>query len=136
MSIKSEFPNEIDLGKKPNETGPMVMPDKGGKNRKYYPTLYLSDIPGLEGLPEEGEAIIYFHRRGLTIRKPAADEAKKGRKTEVSVDLEIRRICLKDTEEDSNESEDKGDMIDQLAAKAGVDTGARKATPEEDDEED
>ena len=120
--------------------GPIDAPSKSEKSRKYYPSLYLSDIPGLEGLPEEGQAVIYFHRRGLTIRKPAADEAKKGRKTEVSVDLEIQKICLPAGEEDSadseSEPEDKGDMIDQLAAKAGVDTGARKSTPEEDDEED
>jgi hypothetical protein len=131
MSIKSEFPNEIDLGKKAND-GPMMPSEtKGKKDRKYYPTLYLNDIGGLENLPAEGEAVIYFVRRGLTIRKPGAGE--KG-STQVSVDLEIRKICLPDAEE--GEPDDKGDLIDELAEKAGVDTGRKpKKTADDEDEE-
>ena len=132
MSLKSEFPHEIDLGKKMNDS-PVTPADlpKGKKDRKYYPTLYLSDIGGLEGIPEEGEAVIYFKRRGLTIRKPGAGEK---RETEVSVDLEIRRICLPDTEE--GETDEKGDMIDDLAEKAGIDTGRKpKKTADDEDEE-
>ena len=126
--LKAQFPHEIDLGKKSLMGPGMAEPSKPDKNKKYYPTLYLSDIPGLEGLPEDGEALIYFHRQGLTIRKPSGDSIAKegGKKQSVSVDLEIRRICLQDDGEEDGEKE-TGDVIDELAEKAGVDTGKKKA---------
>ena len=132
--MNSEFPNEIDLGKKSSMSGmEPASPSKPDKNKKYYPTLYLSDIPGLEDLPECGEALICFNRRGLTIRKPASGESKDGAKCSVSTELEICKICLPEPEGD--ESDDKGDMIDELAEKAGINTGKKKAKVEDADED-
>lgn len=116
-----EFPIHIDLGKEQSDMAvPMESTKDGEKKKKYYPSLYLSDIKGLDGLPKDGCALIEFHRRNVSI----GDNGE-------SADLEIRAICLMEPESDG---EDLKDSFAKFAASKGVDSGA--SDEEETDEED
>jgi hypothetical protein len=105
------FPIHVDLGKKMNETQPAMPMDavKGTpEKKKYYPTVYISDIPGLEDLPEEGCILVDYKRRSITINK------RDGEAT-CSVELELRTICMPD---DYDGSEDLSDIVDDLMSKS------------------
>lgn len=96
---KSDFPVKIDLGRK--ETGvnfaasPMA-PESGKKDnpKKYYPTVYIDAIPGLEKLPKEGCMLVHYTRKRLTLEDGADGEEQAG------VTLELHRICLDGDAED------------------------------------
>jgi len=126
-SSNADFPVSIDLGKSPNVDSPITpSSDKGEKNKKYYPTLYISDVDGIDKLPEEGCALIKFKRNSVTVRK-----GSDGKST-ASADLEIQSICLPSDGADSSDDdddEDTGNLIDSMAKKAGV------KTDDSDDEE-
>ena len=65
--------------------------------RKIYPTLYLSDLEGLEDIPDSGEMTIKFSRKSRTITR----ETEEGEtKNEVSVSLEIKSITFDDSQGD------------------------------------
>lgn len=97
--MNSEFPVEIDLGR---EIKDMPMPanaeaqsGKRGKPRKFYPTLYIEAVPGLEDLPKEGCIMVKYRRTRLSVETPEDGDDKAG------VTLEIHRICMpKDMEEE------------------------------------
>ena len=120
---EAEFPVHIELGTEPGKgNSPMAMPENPKK--KYYPTLYISGVKGLDQIPEEGCALIDFKRRSITVSD------REGEKSG-SVELEICTLCLQpedEKSEDGGEHDAMNDMVDSLAQKAGVNT-------EEDDEE-
>lgn len=136
---KSEFPNEINLGR--TETVPDYAAKEDSpptKKRTYYPSLYISGVQGLGDLPKEGYALIYFKRKRLSITEGAdcgsipcspMDEPTGKEETSYSADLEIQEICLPD-----DESDDHGDALDKMAEKAGL--SVRANGPKSDDESD
>ena len=69
------------------------------ETRKSYPTLYLSDIGGLEDIPDGGEMKITFKRKSRSVRT----ESENGGDEEVhtSVELEIQSITFDDTQGDA-----------------------------------
>ena len=119
---EKEFPIHIELGKSA-DMGDFPMTGKSdskGKKKKFYPTLYVSDVEGLEDIPEEGCILIDFKRRSINVRK--SDSGK----TTTSVELEVRTICM------PNDYESEGDMDDVVEKM--VKKSSRKS--EEDDEDD
>lgn len=140
-SHKDEFPNEIDLGrteKVPVAVGETEKPKT--KTKKFYPSLYISGVKGLEGLPKDGYALIKFKRKRLSVTEgddsgpfdTSSDEDDESRDTTTySADLEVTELCLPD------ESESDGDMessIDTMAKKAGILKGEK--SDEENDKSD
>lgn len=125
--MNKDFPNEIDLGSTPPEVAdtPVGKNQKGAKPKKFYPSLYISNVEGLEGLPKEGQALIYFKRRRLT--QSTTDEGE-----DHSADLEITKICL--PEGVLSEYEDGEDSFDKAARKAGV-LGGKHEEPDGDEDE-
>lgn len=112
-----DFPVHIDLGKTPDDTD-MPMPVSAGKNKapkKYYPTLYLRDISGLEDLPKDGWALIHFHRSDLSLRTPS--DGEEG----ASAELQVKELCL--PENSGNDGEDIGSAIAKALNGSGVDAG-------------
>jgi hypothetical protein len=106
-----EFPIHVELGKKINNDG--IMPAQAGPNggsskKKFYPTVYISDVAGLEDLPEKGCILVDYKRRSLTINQ-------RDGKTTCSVELELRTICMPDDYDGSN---DLSDIVDDLASKS------------------
>lgn len=121
-----DFPNHIDLGKTPDETDmPMVSPSDKKRPKKYYPTLYLRDISGLEKLPKDGWALIHFHRSDLSLRTPADGEDG------ASAELQVKELCLPDEQDDG---EDIGSAIAKALKNNGVDAGQEESNDEEDGE--
>ena len=119
---EKEFPIHIELGKSA-DMGDFPMAGKSdskGKKKKFYPTLYVSDVEGLEDIPEEGCILIAFKRRSINVRK--SDSGK----TTTSVELEVRTICM------PNDYESEGDMDDVVEKM--VKKSSRKS--EKDDEDD
>jgi len=105
---EAAFPIHIELGsKRPEMLGVSVMKaEKEDKPKKVYPRLFLSNIEGLDKLPEEGCMLVDFKRKHMTVSKNDEDEPTH------SVELEIRTICLQD-----DESDDPDDIIDEMTAK-------------------
>jgi hypothetical protein len=66
--------------------------------RKIYPTLYLSDIEGLEDIPDSGEMTIKFVRKSRTVIERT--EGGKDSDREVSVSLDIESITFDDAQGD------------------------------------
>lgn len=115
-----DFPVQIDLGKTPPDNGPMdAVSEK--KPKKYYPTLYVSDVKGLGDLPKSGWALIEFDRTDLTLR--TTDDGDR-----VSAELKIKTLCLPESPEDDGE-----DMASALA-KALMNAGHDEEESEEDEE--
>lgn len=96
------FPIHIELGKGPGE-GLDIPPEpaprgtKKGKPRKYYPTVYIDNMPGLEALPKEGCMLVDFKRVRMNIDTPTDGEPTTG------VTLELRRLCLPEEADDAGE---------------------------------
>lgn len=103
------FPIHIELGKSTDMPTAVPAPVDEKKPEKYYPTLYIDNIAGLEQLPEEGCILIDYKRRSLTVNK------RKGKKPTCSVELEIHTICMPKDYEDTNDAED---IVDELVKKA------------------
>lgn len=122
---EKEFPVHIELGKTPeitlSEPVPASKSESKGKIKKYYPSLYISDVEGLEDIPEEGCVLIDFKRRSINVN------TNQNGKTTTSVELEIHTICMPDDYESEG---DMGDVVDKLIKKSN----SKKS--EEDDEDD
>jgi len=122
-----DFPNHIDLGKTPDETDmPVSTSGKNKAPKKYYPTLYLSNIPGLESLPKDGWALIRFHRSDLSLRTPA--EGEDG----ASAELQVKELCLPD---DQDDDEDIGSAIAKALRNSGVNAGQEMDDEDEEGDE-
>jgi len=132
QNIKSAFPNEVDLAREVPDYGSMdaATPSKPKKMRKDYPSLYISGVEGLESMPKEGWALIYYKRRRLSL-----EENKDGDETS-GADLEIQEICLPKPSAEEN-SKDMKDAFAEYAAKKGVkDSGYEGDDDEESASED
>lgn len=112
------FPIHVELGKKSDMNSP-VAPPMDKSDRKYYPTVYISDVRGLEKLPEKGCILVDYRRRSLTINQ------RDGEST-CSVELELRTICMP---EEYDDNDDMSDIVDDLMSKAS------KKEDEDEDEE-
>ncbi len=124
------FPVHIELGKGPGDgiNTPVDIAPRGtkkGKSRKYYPTVYIDNMPGLEALPKEGCMLVDFRRVRMNIDTPTDGEPTAG------VTLELRRLCL------AEEADDAGDYApDDLESALGrVGRKEPKRASEMDDEE-
>lgn len=105
QSEHPDYPVEISLGKPVKELMPALKGDKGPttKQKIVYPCLYLSEIPGLESIPDEGHALIYFRKKRVT-----EDMESEGKEPEISVDLEIQEMHLPEQSEmEENDSMEK-----------------------------
>lgn len=122
----SDFPNKIDLAMSPPSMPLDATSPKGKKTppKPMYPSLYISGVDGLEGMPKEGYAMIYFKRRSVTIGEGDEGDPKH------SADLEIQEICLPNTTPEEEEMDMK-DAMKSVAKKAGIDTGEEDENPEE-----
>ena len=101
------------------------MTQEGGKKdkpKKYYPTVYIDAIPGLEKLPKEGCMLVHYVRKRLTLEDGADGEEQAG------VTLELKRICLDGDAEDEEGPRD-------LAEAMGNSPEDYKADDNEDGEE-
>ena len=131
MKMPSSFPNEIDLGKTPGEACSPCMSTSETKGKKkkpkpYYPSLYLSGIDGLEGIPKEGYALVMFKRRSITISQDQESEDPR-----TSADLEIQSISFPEV----TSEEATGDMQSELAKFAKSQGVADAESDDEDDDE-
>ncbi len=125
-SIKSAFPKDIDLSRDVPDYGATAIQAPANKaheksTKKDYPTLYIRDVPGLEDIPKEGYALIYFRRRSVTVGEDAAGE------DQASADLEVQEICLPPVSK-SDEDADLSDAMAELLK-------GREGEYDEDDEE-
>jgi hypothetical protein len=113
----SDFPQKIDLGSKPDKCDMLMSASDANdcEPKIYYPSLYLPDAKGLEELPEDGWALIRFHRNSLNVNT-------RDKTTKVSTELEIREICLPESE---------GDGDDLATALQKI---VKKPKPDEDDD--
>jgi hypothetical protein len=138
-SIKSAFPKEIELGRDVPDYGATAIQAPANKahekeKKKDYPTLYIRDVPGLEDIPKEGYALIYFRRRSVTVGEDSAGE------DQASADLEVQEICLPPTSK-SEEDADLSDAMQSLlsernkASDEGDDSGEESGEDMPDDEE-
>jgi hypothetical protein len=141
-SHKSEFPNEIKLGRIDKVPDYSKQKDETPtKTRTYYPTLYINGVDGLGDLPKKGYALIYFRRKSLSITEgkdcgpipcgPMDSGSSDKDKTTYSADLEIQELCLP-----GGESDDGGDAIDDMAEKAGLKVRKNQRPSEEEDDGD
>lgn len=109
----------IDLGKPMGESMPsMAEPSKEDKNKKYYPSLYLTWDDKYE-LPKSGEMTVKFRVSSETNRTD-----RDGAQSQ-NVDVEI--LSIESVTADKKDDEDRGDEIDKLA---------KKGRHKEDDSED
>lgn len=118
MNTPTDFPNKVDLAiklpKAPSAT--LMIGGKQGKTPKaVYPSLYIDDAEGMDGMPKEGYALIYYKRRRHTM-----SEGDGG--THHSADLEIQEIAFPDQSAD-DETKDMGSALASLAQEKGIDTG-------------
>jgi hypothetical protein len=108
------FPVHIELGQTMGPPGVPMPVKEGGKPRKYYPSVYIDVMPGLEKLPKEGCMLVEFKRQRLTI-----EEDKDGEDT-AGVTLELRRICLAEDagEDDEDAPHDLESAMSQYGKKS------------------
>jgi hypothetical protein len=126
---EAEFPVHIEVGKSMDKALPKIMGEhnKKVKNKKYYPTLYISDIKGLEKLPKEGCILVDYVRKSMHIHEIDGEDPT------CSVELEIHTVCLPEEQEDHNSAED---LVDDLAKKAGIAKGGKNTEAMEQEKED
>ena len=108
---KKELPDGfIDLGEKMK--GMEIMPiieTAEDAPEVHYPSLYFSDAKGLDGLPKEGKATIYFKK--VMERKETITQNGKTEKRN-SVELCIYGIKSEDDESEKSEEMDDEDAIE------------------------
>lgn len=118
---EAEFPRHVDLGRDVPDYGntPVAPKAKKGKTKVSYPCLYISGIKDLSDIPAEGCMLVDYRVVGFNKREGQ----------EPSIEIECRTICLPEKGESQDgydaanrEDDEAGDMIDQLAKKAGVKT--------------
>ena len=128
--IHPDFPVKIELGKKSG--GPVEAPvpsTKENKDKKYYPCLYLSDIDGLEDIPKEGHALIYYRKKGASTR-----EDDNG-KIHTSADLEIEDIHFPAKEEAEEGEEMEEEMKAMMDGKEDEESESEEEESEEEESE-
>lgn len=115
------FPIHVELGKRVTET---AMPEtvSNVSSKKYYPTLFINEIDGLEGLPKEGCILLDYKLRSKTVRQSEG-------KTTCSVELECRTICMPDDYEGDME-----DIVESMVKKAYAKHEASETEEEEEEE--
>ena len=134
---EAAFPVHIDLGKSMGDmktSGPMdAIPskkkgEKGGKakERKFYPTVYIDSMPGLEQLPKEGCMLVEFRRKRLSIEENIEGDETAG------VTLELRAICLPEDGGGMSDNDSEGASDMETAMRNAM----KKTTSEKDDEDD
>ena len=111
---ESAFPVHINLGKKYPTTNPSPVAEATPqKPTTSYPTLYLSDIKGLDKIPPKGCMLVDYEVVGF----------HKSKNGPGSVEIECKTICLQhdeSAEDEESEHDHAGDMIDEMARKAGI----------------
>lgn len=109
----------IDLGKKMSDS-PMEMPmtSKEDKNKKYYPSLYLTWDSDYE-LPDSGEMTVKFKKNSETTRKTPDGEKSQ----DVSLDILSIESVEEGEEPDETGEEDRGDALDKIAKKGKYSEG-------------
>lgn len=131
--IHPDFPIKLELGKSMDENEIHMPKDepKKEKKKKYYPCLYLSDIDGLEDVPREGHALIYFRKKSASVR-----EDEEG-KVHASADLEIEDIHFqaKDEEDDSWDMEEEMKSILDGKGKGAEDEESAESDDEDESED-
>lgn len=100
---------------------------KGKKQRKVYPSLYISGASGLEDLPREGYALIHFKRRSVTLGDRDGEEC-------CSAELEVHEIRLPE-KGGGEEMGDVADAMKSLAKEKGLDVGAMEDEGDEEEME-
>lgn len=100
---------------------------KGKKQRKIYPSLYISGASGLEDLPREGYALIHFKRRSVTLGDRDGEEC-------CSAELEVHEIRLPE-KGGGEEMGDVADAMKSLAKEKGLDVGAMEDESDEEEME-
>ncbi len=118
----SDFPVHIDLGKEPQNSPMEAASSDRPSPKKYYPSLYLSDIPGISSLPRKGWALIEFEAPRVNL-----EISEDGNRA--SADLKIKTICLPDS------SDDDGEDMATILAKALKGAGHEVDVDVEDEEE-
>lgn len=90
----------IDLGKTSDLKS---FPEKTGKNKKYYPSIYISGVPGLE--VEVGD--ITFLAKGKVVS--CTETKRNGEDASYSCEIELHGIDVKeyDASDDIDEAMDK-----------------------------
>ncbi len=117
----SDFPVHIDLGKEPEHPPVDAVVSDRPSPKKYYPSLYLSDIQGISSLPRKGWALIEFEAPRVNLE--ISEDGSRA-----SADLKIKTICLPDS------SEDDGDDMATMLAKALKGAGHEVDVEVEDEE--
>lgn len=113
----------LDLGKKQDLTVKPANPSKKEKAKVYYPTIHLSDVEGLEDLPE-GE--FEFEGKGRVVSKTVSE---RDGKRYCSCEIEVQSIECEDCADEEPTIED---AFDKVAAKK---TSKTVTQDEETDEE-
>ena len=114
---KSLFPTKIPLGKAPA-------------------TLFLSGVPGLDQIPDDGYILIQIQKEPTPEAEPtgAPEEAGEPPAPEGEgngVELHVLSVCLPEAEAEGDVG-DKYGWMDQAAKKLGVNTkGGAEGSPEE-----
>lgn len=124
--MHDDFPVSIDLEVSVPEMD-MPMSTKGKKQRKIYPSLYISGASRLEDLPREGYALIHFKRRSVTLGDRDGEEC-------CSAELEVHEIRLPE----KGSGEEMGDVADamkSLAKEKGLDVGGMEDETEDEEME-
>lgn len=100
--------------------------------REVFPTIYLSDIPGIDKFPEEGEMTVKF--RLLRSTSTVSADGKKS----TSVDLELKCICEIESEEkmEHGKKMKTEDILDELLKKVSEESEDEGDEFENEDEED
>jgi len=119
------FPVKIDLGHKPEVAVPGGSPQK---DEPFYPTLYISDVKGLEALPKSGQALIDYELSSVTHRKDKTGATS-------SAELKVTCIHLPPGGGASEPDEDLETGMKKTAKKLGAPTGDEGPEPENEDEE-
>lgn len=121
------FPVKIDLGReeKPYDY-PMSTSDSEKKKKPkkitIYPTLYISNVKGLESLPGKGCLLIKYEVEDIGARKDRYTGDFKG-----NVSLQVKCLCLPEKEESADS------LIEEMFSKV---EDAETSADEEMDEDD
>ncbi len=98
----------VDLGEK---TKPIELGTSIEEIEYHYPSLYFENAGGLEGLPKEGEATIYFKK--VLERKESINRNGKTEKRH-TVELCIYGIKANDSDMESEEEDDEDEIENGL----------------------
>ena len=114
----------FDLGSKPQVLSPEASSGKKSEPKVSYPTLYVSNAKGLEGLPD-GE--FEFTGVGKVVHKSVSK--RSGSEPSTSVEIEIKSIDCECDE--AGEEDDIEGALDKIAAKKEVEPDPEDTDTEE-----